>query len=157
MWQYILDNQKVFFIALSVIIPVLSIAVFFQGKIFFKQKKVDLEEQNKKRERQGSLKESIRIISMATIQGQCETSEACLRLANLLPLYEEVDPKEDQWQDLFSMFQEIRGLKTMSERADLKTQARHKEDQIRYAAEEKYHKRILEVCQRLYDITRSDS
>jgi len=156
MWQFILENQRSFFIALSIAIPLLSLGVFLQGKSFFQQEKVKKQAQGKEKQRQQGLKESIRIISMATIQGQCETSEACLRLANLVPLYNEVDAKDDQWADLFSMFQEIRGLKTMSARADLKASLRHREDQKRYAAEEKYHKRILDVCQRLYDQTKEE-
>ena len=87
MWQFVLDNQRSFFIALSVIIPLLSLGVFFQAKSFLKRRKFQKATEGKEDQRQEGLKESIRIISMATVQGQCETSEACLRLANLLPLY----------------------------------------------------------------------
>jgi hypothetical protein len=156
MWQFFLNHQVETIAILSLIIIGFSVGIYKLSTKLTKTQNAIKALEEKKLEKQKGLRESIRIISMATIQGQCETSEACLRLGNLLPLYQDIDPKEDQWQDLFSMFQEIRGLKTMSDRADLKASARHREDQIRYAAEEKYHKRILGVCQKLYDLTKDE-
>ncbi len=157
MWKAIVENQTYFFIAFGIIIPLLGYAVYLQFKTYRSLvTKREEEVENKKqafKERQESLKESIRIISMATIQKQCEVSEACLRLANLLPHYRGVRHREDQYKALFDMFDEIKHLKTHKERNEMKIAQRHQEDKVRFKAEEKYEKEILEICQVLYQAT----
>jgi hypothetical protein len=157
MWKAIVDNQIYFFVAFGVLIPLLGYAVYLQLKTYKGLvSKREEEVENKKKafkERQESLKESIRIISMATIQKQCEISEACLRLANLLPHYRGVRHREDQYKALFDMFDEIKHLKTHKDRNEMKIAQRHQEDRVRYQAEEKYEKDILAICQVLYQAT----
>ena len=157
MWQAVLENQTYFFIALGILIPLLGYAVYLQlGTYKSLVKRREDEVANKKaafKERQESLKESIRIISMATIQKQCEISEACLRLANLLPHYRGVRHRDEKFNALFSMYDEIKNFKTLKERNEMKAAHRHEEDKLRYKAEEKYEKEILEICRVLYEKT----
>lgn len=157
MWQAIVENQIYFFIAFAILIPLLGYAVFLQYRTLLDLKnRREAEVENKKaafKERQASLKESIRIISMATLQKQCEISEACLRLANLLPHYRGVKHRDEQFNALFGMYDEIKHLKTLAARNEMKAAHRHEEDKVRYRAEEKYEKEILEICQILYNKT----
>lgn len=157
MWQAILENQTYFFIALGILIPLLSYAIYLQlGTYKSLKKRREEEVANKKaafKERQESLQESIRIISMATLQKQCEISEACLRLANLLPHYRGVRHRDEKFSALFSMYDEIKNFKTLKERKEMKAAHRHEEDKLRYKAEEKYQNEILEICQVLYKQT----
>jgi hypothetical protein len=158
MWEQIINYQAYFYGAFSLLIPLLSYAVYLQLKTFRGLKNQQKEEfnksQNREEERQKNLQESIRIISMATIQEQCETSEACLRIANLLPHYKSINHREASLRPLFNMFEEIKVLKTLQERKELKLAQRHAEDQVRYAIEDKYHEDILKICEFLYEKTK---
>lgn len=146
--------------AFAVLIPLLGYAVFTQFKVFSKVKTDKRSETQRFQEaydgRQDSLQESIRIIAMATIQEQCETSESCLRIANLLPHFDLIDHTEAVYKPLFSMHKEIKELKVKEERKALKASERHHEDKVRFEIESKYHKDIIEVCELLYEKTRTD-
>lgn len=158
MWEQILNYQSYFFAAFVLIIPLLSYAVYLQLKTLIRLRNFQESEiknkQNRERERQENLRESIRIISMATIQEQCETSEACLRIAHLLPHYKAINHRDSNYRPLFNMFDEIKNLKTLQERKELKLSQRHTEDQVRYAVEDKYHQDILIICELLYEKTK---
>ena len=160
MWEAILEFKTYFFIAFGVLIPLLGYAVYLQFGTF-NQLKADKEGEQKRlaeayNGRQDSLQESIRIISMATIQEQCETSEACLRIANLLPHLDLINHEEEVWAPLFSMYKEIKGLKVKDERKALKAAERMAEDKIRWDIENKYHDDILKICELLYEKTRTE-
>lgn len=160
MWEAILEYKVYFFSAFGVLIPLLGYAVYLQYGTFNKIKTDKEIEQRRLKEayegRQGNLQESIRIISMATIQEQCETSEACLRIANLLPHLDLIDHTEETYAPLFSMYKEIKDLKIKEERKELKAAERMREDKIRYGIEDKYHKDIITICELLYEKTRID-
>lgn len=154
--EELIPFKNYFFIAFGILIPVLAYAVWLQWKTLsqLKRDQKSLEEKltRNDRERQNSLEESIRIISMATIQGQCEVSEACLRLANLIPHCRSVDHEDAEYEKLFSMYEEIKNLKTHQERKDLRAADRFKEDKFRFSCEEKYHDDIKRICESLYQI-----
>ncbi len=158
MMQELMTYRNYFFIAFAILIPILGYAIFLQCKTL---KNIKEEKERKRKEvlegqekRQKHIKESICVISMATVQEQCEISEACLRIANLLPLLDDIDHTETRWKPLFDMYDEIRGLKTLEERKAMRAAHRHQEDKQRYASEEKFHTEILHICQSLYDMTR---
>ncbi len=154
------EYQLYIFIACGIIIPALCYAIYLQWQTF-NEMKIDKERKREEilagqKKRQQGLRESIEIISMATIQEQCEISEACLRIANLLPLYDHIDHTEEQWKPLFAMYEEIRELKTLEARKDLRASERFSEDKRRFASEEKFQKEILTICEELYRLTRTD-
>lgn len=160
MMQELMTYKSYFFFAFAILIPVLGYAIYLQWKTL---KNIREEKERKKQQildgqikRQKHIKESICIISMATIQEQCEISEACLRIANLLPHLDEIDHKEERWKPLFDMYDEIRELKTLDDRKALRAAHRHAEDKKRYASEEKYHTEMLHLLQNLYEMTRED-
>ncbi|MCR9203804.1 MAG: DUF2489 domain-containing protein [Halobacteriovoraceae bacterium] len=154
--EVLIPFKNYFFVAFGILIPILGYAIFLQWKALSNlkdnQKKLEEKILENERERQTSLEESIRIISMATIQGQCEISEACLRLANLIPSCRSVNHEEDQYKQLFSMYEEIKNLKTHEARNELKTSKRFEEDKFRFACEEKYHDDIKRICDNLYEL-----
>ena len=160
MWEAILEYKLYFFISFAILIPLLGYAVYLQyGTFKLLKTNKDTEQKrlaNAYNGRQENLQESIRIISMATIQEQCETSEACLRIANLLPHLDAIDHSESTWEPLFSMYKEIKDLKIKDERKALKIADRMAEDKVRYDIENKYHKDILKICELLYEKTRTD-
>lgn len=160
MLEALVEYQTYFYIAFALLIPVLAYAIFLQLKTL---KEIRTQKEKKRNEilegqkkRQDHIRESMKIIAMATIQEQCEISEACLRLANLLPHYDEIDHQEERWKALFDMYEEIRVLKTLDERKALRAAHRHEEDKKRFASEDKFHKEILVICQSLYELTGQD-
>lgn len=160
MWPLIENNANYFFAAFAIIIPLLSYAIFLQFKTLkiIKKSTAQKEESIKKQqnERQENLMESIRIISLATVQEQCEVSEASIRLANLIPLTNSLDKNSPDFISIFSLYQEIKHLKTHQERNDLKTADRLKEDKIRYEAETRHLEGVKKACEQLYELTKVD-
>lgn len=153
--EAILPFKNYFLVAFGILIPVLAYAIFLQWKTLTQlkgeQKSLRDGILKNERARQASLEESIRIISMATIQGQCEVSEACLRLANLIPSCRAVDHENEEYSKLFAMYEEIKPLKTLGARKELKAAQRFEEDKFRFACEEKYHDDIKRICHNLYE------
>jgi len=159
MWEFLLQYKIYFLVALSVIIPLLTSAVYLQWKQLHslkeskeKQKGELIAQYN---EKQADLQESLRIISLATIQEQCEISEACLRMANLIPLYDKIDHEGQEVQAVFNLYEAIKDLKYLEERTNLNINERFAEDDIRYAAEGKYKVELLKACEKIYEITRA--
>jgi len=157
MWEFLIKYKVYFLIALSVIIPLLAYAVYLQWDLL-RNLKADKEKQKneliaKYNEKQEDLKESLRIISLAAIQEQCEISEACLRMANLIPLYDKIKQGQEI-QAVFDLYEAIKDLKYLDERKNLKINERFAEDDIRYAAEEKFKDEVLKACERIYEMTR---
>jgi len=158
MWRLIEDNANYFFAAFAIIIPLLSYAVYLQfKKLSVTKKSTTLKEEDVKRrqnDRQESLMESIRIISLATVQEQCEVSEASIRLANLIPLTSSIDKSGPEFISIFSLYQEIKNLKTHQDRNDLSTQDRLNEDKLRFEAETRHLEGVKKACEHLYELTK---
>ncbi len=158
MWEIILEYKTYFFVALAFLIPLLGYAVYLQWDqlktIKAKKEKQKQEFLERHQQKQADLKESLRIISLAAIQEQCEISEACLRMANLLPIYDGIDHQQEDIKAVFDLYTAIKDLKYLEERKGLNINQRFAEDDIRYAAEEKYKIEVLKACERIYEITR---
>lgn len=157
MWEFLIKYKVYFLIALSVIIPLLAYAVYLQWDLL-RNLKADKEKQKNEliaryNEKQADLKESLRIISLAAIQEQCEISEACLRMANLIPLYDKIKQGQEV-QAVFDLYEAIKDLKYLEDRKNLNINERFAEDDIRYAAEEKFKDEVLKACEKIYEITR---
>jgi len=159
MWTFLIQHKIYFLIALSVIIPLLSYAVYLQWAQLSSLKANKEKQKNeliaKYHEKQADLKESLRIISLAALQEQCEISEACLRMANLIPQYDKIDYEDQDVQGVFNLYDAIRELKFLEERKNLNINERYAEDDIRYAAEDKYKNEVLKACEKIYKITRA--
>ena len=97
----------------------------------------------------------MRIISLATVQGQCEISEASLRVANLLPLYDDIDHKQHEFKAIFDLYEDIKKLNYKEARNELNINERFAEDKIRFAAEDKHKDEVIKVCERIYEQTRA--
>lgn len=158
MWEIVLEHKTYFFVALGFIIPLLGYAVYLQWKQL-QTIKEDKEKQKQEiltqfQEKQNDLKESLRIISLAAIQEQCEISEASLRMANLLPKFEGINHKREDIKAIFDLYDAIKELKFLEERNNLNINQRFAEDDIRYAAEKKYKSEVLKACEVIYEQTR---
>ncbi len=158
MWEIILQYKTYFFIALGVLIPLLGYAVYLQWDQLKTIKKEKEDQKNeliqKYQEKQQDLKESLRIISLAAIQGQCEISEASLRMSKLLPRFDEIDHEDAGYKAIFDLYEDIKNLKYLEERNKLNINQRFAEDNIRYSAEEKHRVEVIKVCELIYEKTK---
>lgn len=109
------------------------------------------EELQKKTEKRNlALFESLRIISLAVVQGQCEISEGCLRIKKLMELIEGLEPKKEY--EVFSeVYEEIRGFAYLEARDALSNQERFEQDTKRYQIEQKYQDRVQAGATALYE------
>lgn len=95
-------------------------------------------------------KDSIITICKATVQGQCEFSEACIRIKKLLEYYPEI-ASEEQFKVIQNMYEEIKGFSTHGERLNLSKQEIFNQDKARFSIEAKYKQdmhKSLEILQK---------
>jgi hypothetical protein len=88
-------------------------------------------------EREVFLKDSIIIICRATVQKQCELSEACIRLKKLLENYPSI-AQESEFLPIQEMYTEIEQFPYLESRNSLTKQERYKQDNARFKIEEAY-------------------
>ncbi|HSG91854.1 MAG TPA: DUF2489 domain-containing protein [Pseudomonadales bacterium] len=86
--------------------------------------------------------QSIEMICIATLAGDCELSEACIRIRHLLLNYPGL-ATDDRFQVIGEMFEEISGFATHEARAALAPRERAAEDRARAAIEERYRVEML--------------
>jgi|AntRauTorcE11897_2_1112592.scaffolds.fasta_scaffold69097_2 ABC-type nickel/cobalt efflux system permease component RcnA len=87
-------------------------------------------------------RKSIELISMAALAGDCDLSEACIRIRNLIGFYPGLieDPR---FRVIDRMFEEIREFDTHQERNALPARERSEQDRRRIEIEGRYRKDLL--------------
>ncbi len=130
---------KTIYIFLSFIVFALfSYLIFLLRQIYINNKKKKLAYEKNKSE----IIESVRIISLATVQNQCDLSEACIRLQNLMKRNEVVDKFASYIPVVEEMYQEIKDFAYLDERAKLSKQEKFKQDNKRFVIEEKFNNKF---------------
>jgi hypothetical protein len=89
-------------------------------------------------------KESIIFICKATIQGQCELSEACIRIKKLLEYYPDVQSLVE-FIVIQDMYNEIKDFATHDSRKELSKQEVFNQDKSRVKIEKAYHDKFMTV------------
>ncbi|EQC50760.1 DUF2489 domain-containing protein [Bacteriovorax sp. DB6_IX] len=147
-------SQKEFYIYAGILVAVifiLSIGVSFyymKLKRLTEQRKKEVEHFVKKEEeRIAFVKDSLKTISMAFLQKQCEASEACIRLRMLIDRVDFVSNTD--YPHIFDMYEEIRNFKTHEARKALSKQERFAEDKQRFAIEDRYMDNLKTECEQL--------
>ena len=150
--EFIVRNQVFFIGVLGIVTFVLSI---YLGLLIRKLKAKNIEQKTlleehmqQAQEKAEYYKESILIIAKATIQGDCEISEACIRIQKLLVFFPEIS-KEEEFSILQEMFQELNHLAYLDERKKLSKNELNNEDQQRFKIEGKFKDRFLIVLKNL--------
>lgn len=82
-------------------------------------------------------RESIRIICLAVIQDQCELSEGCIRIRNLLEYFPETKFKTE-YSVIFKFYEEIKSFATHDNYKNLKLSEQFKQDKQRSKIEGKH-------------------
>lgn len=147
-------SQKEFYIYAGILVAVifiLSIGVSFyymKLKRLTEQRKKEVEHFVKKEEeRIAFVKDSLKTISMAFLQKQCEASEACIRLRMLIDRVDFVSNTD--YPHIFDMYEEIRHFKTHEARKALSKQEKFAEDKQRFAIEDRYMDNLKTECEQL--------
>ena len=91
-------------------------------------------------------RKSIEMIALATIDGDCDLSEACIRIKHLLDYYPGLATDPD-YRVIAEMYAEISGFATHEARAELTLKARAAEDRARYQIEQRFGNDFM-VCMR---------
>lgn len=102
------------------------------------------------KERELFLKDSILTISKATVQDQCELSEACIRLKKLLENYPEVE-KKDEFAIIQKMYRDLNGFAYLEERDKLTSKEKFAQDKQRYKIEKDYKEEMYKSLNLLID------
>ncbi len=103
------------------------------------------------KEREETIIESLDTIALALSQGQCEPTEGCIRIKRLVDEIE-VLRDEDGIAAFHEMYEEVKDFATLQDYKDLSKQERFKQDNQRYAIEEKYNQRILTASKNLRNL-----
>jgi non-ribosomal peptide synthetase component E (peptide arylation enzyme) len=146
------QNQYYLYTAiLVVIIFALSVGVSFY---YMKLKKINAQREKeiahyvkKEQERIAFVKDSLKTISMAFLQKQCEASEACIRLRMLIDRVEFVS--NEDYPVIFEMYEEIRHFKTHEARNAMTAKDKFEEDKQRFAIEDKHMDNLKTECEQL--------
>lgn len=91
---------------------------------------------------------SIEMIALATIDGDCDLSEACIRIKHLLDYYPGL-AADPAYRVIAEMYAEIRGFATHEARAQLSPKARAAQDRARYQIEERFGNDLMACMQLL--------
>lgn len=93
-------------------------------------------------ERELFLKDSIITISRAAVQNQCELSEACIRVYELLKNYPELGAHEE-YSVIGDMYDALSEFPYLAEREKLSKQERFVQDTKRFQVEEKFRSDVV--------------
>lgn len=144
--EFIVENQGFFIIGLSAITLGLSVYLGFLLKKIKSQKSTQmslLEEQRaEKKQREKYYRDSILIIAKSTIQGDCETSEACIRIKKLLEFFPMI-ASEDEFSIIQKLFEELDGLSYLDDRKKLSKTELNKQDLKRFKLEDEFRDRFI--------------
>lgn len=114
------------------------------------------EYKQKELERQEYIHDSLRIISLAVVQDQCEISEGCIRIKKLI---DEVDMyKEHELLNYFHVaYEDFKQFPFLDERKQLTKQERFKQDNQRFMFEEQHGIGVKSACSELLKLLKENS
>lgn len=150
--DFIENNMTIIYGGLGLIVLLLSIYLGYLLQELRKQKKKVEEAEKflsqKNQERHEFRVSSLETIALATLQEQCEISEACIRIKKLLEYYPDVADQKSL-VIIQEMYNEIKSFDTLEARNALSKQEKFKQDTQRFKIEEQYRESFLEALKEL--------
>ena len=110
----------------------------------------DKQLQEERAKRIESIRESLRIISLAVIQEQCEISEGCIRIKKLLDQLEDLK-KQVGLSVIDDLYGKIEHFAILEERKNLSKQEKFDQDKERFQIEDDYREQFILACKELYN------
>ena len=122
---------------------------FYLGQILFqlraqqqRQQKALLDHQEKQAKHQQYLLDSILLIGKATLEQQCELSEAALRIWVLLENLQPDLAQACRWPGLFAMYDCVKAMPTHEARKELDKKELRRQDHLRQQTEIQFKESI---------------
>ena len=150
----IIEFQIPIFIILGLIVFGLA---GYLGFLFVKLKaqKADQDELQKKfdekiKEQDYYFKDSMITLARATLTGQCELSECCIRVRKLMEYYPEMEANQD-FGPIITMYEQIKIFPTHQERLDQTKQEIFDQDKRRYEIENDFRESVHRSLEKLID------
>jgi hypothetical protein len=148
------ENQMILFISLAIVVFGLSIYLGFIFNQLKKQKELSLlkekEYQEALKKREESILESLRLLSRAIINEQCEISEGCIRITKLKVIIPKLEENKDL--KIFNqMYTEIERFPILETRNALSSKEKFNQDKERFRIEDIYKDQIIKACSSLLE------
>ena len=147
MENLISNNAVIIYVVLTIVVFGLGIYLGIMLSKLKIQKAQSLETVQKEKERLAKRDEFIRSsivsLSRAAVQGQCELSEACIRVKKLLENYPRVE-QMDEFGVIQKMYRDLSEFDYLEARSQLTKQERFKQDNKRFRVEDDYREIITE-------------
>ncbi|OUR96610.1 hypothetical protein A9Q84_09705 [Halobacteriovorax marinus] len=133
--------EKYFFeilIALVFVISLMSTVIFFLWKKVKQQRVNERDQALRIKEKEEFILSSLDIIAKAVLQGQCELSEGCIRIRMLLTKSHCLKADDQNYETIFTMYEDLKNFKTHEQRKSLTKQERFQEDANRMRVEDNF-------------------
>ncbi len=137
--NFLLENANIIFIVLSVLVLGLSI---YLGILLSQVKKKNDKMREEKEKKDLFIKDSLKVIALATIQGQCDLSECCIRVKNLIDYFPKLASKAE-FQVFQQMYEEIKSFPTHERRLEQSKQQIFQQDSLRFKIEDRYREDMI--------------
>ncbi len=148
----ILEYQIPLFIFLGAVVFALAI---YLGFLFtkLKQQKNDQDDLQKKfdeklKEQDYYFKDSLVTLARATLSGQCDLSECCIRVRKILEYYPELEANKD-FGPIITMYEQIKIFPTHQERLDQSKQEIFEQDKKRFEIENDFRESVHNSLEKL--------
>ncbi len=135
------------FLPAFIVIDLTLIVLIFFYWIKMRRTRAEMEQEQQKSK--DYIKESLLTLTRASLQDQCDPSEAALRIGRLLDFYPLAPELEREKLIIKEYESNLQGLKILEERRQLSLQERYKEDRKRFQVEEKFKDVFLQSCQKI--------
>ncbi|MAZ49603.1 MAG: hypothetical protein CME65_13665 [Halobacteriovoraceae bacterium] len=156
--KFINEYAWVIFIGLGTVVLFLGIYLGYLWRQLDLQKKETekrkAESFQNKKEKDKYVVDSLDIIALATIQNQCDASECCIRVKNLIDYFPELSAKTEL-QVFHQMYEEIKDFPTHEKRKEQSKQKTFEQDKRRFRIEDKYRDRLLKSLETLREELKS--
>ena len=130
---------------------IVACLAFYASSLLFKLNKQKRLQNQKRQQRILVITQSIQTISMALEQQQCNLSEGCIRLYNLLECIP-IDNRPDYSQHypaLYGLYEKVKNFATHDDRKQLKSSELRRQDEQREEDESQWESKILVEVGRL--------
>ena len=131
---------------IGIAIVIVASLAFYAGRLLYlvkAQKEVHLE---KIENHNNDIVKSVKIIAAATVQGQCDYSEACIRISVLMGRLQLSEAKRsllvEKFKNIHALYEDIKHLDTHEQRKALSKKERHNQDVFRLMKEEEFQNGI---------------
>ena len=150
--NFVYQNSTLIFVALGVVVLLLGGYLGFLWSQIQNQKKLNKRKQEELQQKLDEQKkyvvDSLDIIALATLQGQCDLSECCIRVKNLIDYFPD-QAQKNNFLVFQQMYEEIKKFPTHEARNKQSKQETFNQDKERFRIEDKYRDRMLKSLELL--------